>query len=243
MAEAGPVILQSNENRRTDMKKGMLFLSGLMALTSVAFAGTETYSSKETKQIAPECPQWYADNEFNLSLSGVFAFTGSPWREDRYLGVDHAWGGSVDAKYFMHRYFGLGVQGTILSVNGGETFDDGFTRFRGAEDRHAVGSVLGTFTLRFPINCTRFAPYVWVGGGGIFGGGRDHEFLLDRTAPLGIVRRDFDSSRTRSVGQVGGGFEVRISPHCGLLTDFSWNIVSGAKNNFGMARTGINFAF
>jgi hypothetical protein len=45
------------------------------------------------------------------------------------------------------------------------------------------------------------------------------------------------------MGQVGGGFEVRLTPHIGWTTDFSWNIVSGPKNNFGMGRTGINFAF
>ena len=50
-------------------------------------------------------------------------------------------------------------------------------------------------------------------------------------------------SKTKAVGQVGGGFEVRFTPHVGLLNDFSWNIVSGSNNNFGMARTGINFAF
>jgi hypothetical protein len=102
---------------------------------------------------------------------------------------------------------------------------------------------LGTFTLRFPINCSRFAPYFWLGGGGIFGGGQDHEFLLDRTQPLGIVNHEFPVSTTKFVGQVGGGFEIRFTPHVGLLNDFSWNIVSGSKNNFGMARTGINFAF
>jgi hypothetical protein len=45
------------------------------------------------------------------------------------------------------------------------------------------------------------------------------------------------------VGQVGGGFEVRFTPHVGWTNDVSWNIVSGADNNFGIARTGINFAF
>jgi hypothetical protein len=215
----------------------------MIAIALSALAGSETYSSKETRAITPECPQWYADQEFNLSLSGVYAPTLNSWREDRYLGVDHAWGGAIDAKYFMHRYFGLGVQGTFLSVNDLETFDNGFTRTRAGEDRHAVGSVLGTITLRFPIGCSRFAPYVWVGGGGIFGGGRDHDFVLDSTAPLGILRREFHDSRTKSVGQVGGGFEIRLSPHLGLLNDFSWNIVSGAKNNYGMARTGINISF
>ncbi len=225
------------------MKKIILSLCALVALASAGFAGTEIYSNKNTQTVAPECPQWFADNEFNLSLSGVYAATGNLWRDDRYLGVDHAWGGSIDAKYFFHRYFGIGAQGTLLAVNGSDTLDNGFTRTRGSEDKHAVGMALGTFTLRFPIKCSRFAPYVWGGGGGIFGGGRSHDFSLDATQPLGIVRRDFDSSKTKSMAQVGGGFEVRVSQHMGWMTDFSWNIVSGSKNNFGMARTGINFAF
>ena len=45
------------------------------------------------------------------------------------------------------------------------------------------------------------------------------------------------------MAQLGGGFEVRMSQHLGIITDFSWNIVSGANNNFGMARTGVNFSF
>ena len=117
----------SKRNKKA-MKKLILGLCALIALAPVAWAGTETYSNKNTTQVAPECPQWYADNEFNVSLSGVYAATGNSWREDRYLGVDHAWGGSIDAKYFFHRYFGLGVQGTVLSVNSREIFDNGFTR-------------------------------------------------------------------------------------------------------------------
>jgi len=226
------------------MTKLTLYFCALALTASVAFAGTETYSSKSTVAPAPECPQWYADNEFNLSLSGVYAFTSNEWREDRYLGVDHAWGGSIDAKYFVHRYFGFGVQGTILSVKDNEFFDNGFGRFQSDDDsRHAVGSVLGTFTLRFPISCSRVAPYAWIGGGAIFGGGRSSELLVDPNSPFGVVRRDFDQSDTRGIGQVGGGIEYRFTPHLGLLTDFSWNVVSGSKNNFGMARTGINFAF
>ena len=45
------------------------------------------------------------------------------------------------------------------------------------------------------------------------------------------------------MGQVGGGFEYRFTPHFGWQNDISWNIVSGSNNNFGMARTGLNFAF
>ncbi|HEX4640993.1 MAG TPA: hypothetical protein VH252_06375 [Chthoniobacterales bacterium] len=212
-----------------------------VAMTSAAFAG-ETYSKESKSVTPPPCPQWYADNEFNVTLSGVYAWTGNDYRDDQYLATDHAWGGALDAKYFVHRYFGFGVQGWVAHANTQEFFDAGFGRVAGDSDSHAVGGVLGTFTLRFPISCSRFAPYFWLGGGGVFGGGRDHDFFLSPTTNL-PVRREFDDSHTRSVGQVGGGFEVRFTPHIGWTNDVSWNVVSGPDNNFGMARTGINFAF
>ena len=50
------------------MKKLVSCLFGLGVIASAAFAGTE-YSGKEMKQVAPPpCPEWYADNEFNVSL-------------------------------------------------------------------------------------------------------------------------------------------------------------------------------
>ena len=225
------------------MKKLTLSLCAVVAFGSAAFAGTATYS-KDSKQVAPApCPQWYADSEFNLGIMGAYAFTGTEYRNDTYFGVDHAWGGAIDAKYFFHKYFGLGVEGNIFSVRDRTVLNNGFLRLGNNDDRHAIGEFLGTFTFRFPIACSRFAPYFWAGGGGIFGGGRAHDFYLDPTQPFGIVRRDFNQSTTRAVGQFGGGFEVRFTPHIGLLNDFSWNVVSGSRNNFGMARTGLNFAF
>lgn len=225
------------------MKKLTFGFLALIVGIGSAFAGTEIYSNKNTQSVASECPQWYADNEFNLSLSGVYAMTGNSWQDDLYLGVDHAWGGSIDLKYFMHRYFGFGIQGTLLAVDDNQTFDNGFVHFRTDDSRHLVGTALGTFTLRFPMNCSRFAPYVWAGGGGIFGGGRNHDFALDPTQPLGIVRRNFNDSDSKAMAQMGGGFEVRMSQHIGIMTDFSWNVVSGSHNNFGLARTGVNFSF
>ena len=224
------------------MKKLTLSLCAAVAMTAAAYAG-ETYSA-ETKSVAPPpCPQWYADNEFNLTLSGAWAPTGNNWAEDSYLVADHGWGGSIDAKYFIHRYFGFGIQGNLIHVNSHTFEDNGFTRSVIAHEDRWIGSVLGTFTLRFPITCSRWAPYAWVGGGGIFGGGQDHAFFLAPSAPFGFVDRTFPVEKTKSVGQVGGGFEVRMTPHVGWTNDFSWNIVSGSNNNFGMARTGINFAF
>jgi hypothetical protein len=227
------------------MKKLIVSLLGVAAISSIGFAGTETYSGKEMKQVAPPpCPEWYADREFNVGLWGTYVFTGNDWRNDRYIEADHAWGGGIDLKYFFWRYIGVGIEGWAVDarrsfeeVTGTEVFQ--FSGI-GLESR-AVGSVLGTLTLRYPIPCTRFAPYVFGGGGGIFGGGERTRFVT--TGPLPTIRTEETDSETRAIGQVGGGLEIRFTPHIGWINDFSWNFVDGPDNNFGMVRSGINFAF
>lgn len=221
------------------MKKLIFGLCATIALGSAAYAGPMS-SGKEMKQTVEQapCPVWYADREFNVDLWGTYAFTGTEWRNDRYLGVDHAWGGGLDIKYFFARYFGLGVEGYGLALNQsrGIVFAGTEVNRSDVNDRGGAGAVLGTFTFRYPIPCTRFAPYGYVGGGGIFGGG-GRTFL---TTSGTEVR---DDTRSEFVGQFGGGFEVRFTPHIGLINDFSWNVVNGSKNNFGMVRSGLNFAF
>ena len=215
------------------MKKLALSFCALVALSSAAFAG-ETYSTEsKTAVVPPPCPQWYADNEFNLSLSGVYAFRGDNDDAVFDFGWDNGWGGAVDAKYFFGKYWGIGVQGFIIDA---DSDDDLVLNNDGDDD--GVGAILGTFTVRFPISCSRWAPYLWVGGGGIWG--EDNAFLVN--AAGAVVRVDGEDEG-RAMGQIGGGFEVRFTPHVGWQNDFSWNIVSGSNNNFGMARTGINFAF
>jgi hypothetical protein len=223
------------------MKRLVLGLLGIAAIASVAFAGTETYSGKEIKQVAPPpCPEWYADQEFNVGLWGTYVFTANEWPNDRYLDADHAWGGGIDLKYFFHRYFGVGIEGWAVDARRAFVRDNDGDPISFPNIGHtsrAVGAVLGTLTLRYPIPCTRFAPYVFGGGGGIFGGGERTSFdESDGDFPN-------DSSETRAIGQFGGGIEVRFTPHIGWISDFSWNVVDGPENNFGMVRTGINFAF
>ena len=223
------------------MKRLVLGVLGIAVIASVAFAGTETYSGKEIKQVAPPpCPEWYADQEFNVGLWGTYVFTANDWPQDRYLDADHAWGGGIDLKYFFHRYFGVGIEGWAVDARRAFVRDndgDPISFPNIGHNSRAVGAVLGTLTLRYPIPCTRFAPYVFGGGGGIFGGGERTSF--DES------NGDFpnDSSETRAIGQFGGGIEVRFTPHIGWISDFSWNVVDGPENNFGMVRTGINFAF
>ena len=171
---------------------------------------------------------------------------------DRYLETDHAWGGGLDLKYFFCRYVGVGIEGWAVDARQGQEevfidFSEDIFERRIRHQRNAIGSVLGTLTLRYPIPCTRFAPYIFGGGGAIFGGGQRTFFVLTTDVEEGeendvvVTRRT--GSETKAIGQVGGGIEVRFTPHIGWISDFSWNFVDGPNNNFGMARTGVNFAF
>jgi hypothetical protein len=54
--------------------------------------------------------------------------------------------------------------------------------------------------------------------------------------------RHFDGE-TKLVGQFGVGLETRITRHIGWTNDLSWGVIDGPRNNFGMFRSGLNFAF
>ncbi|MEP6604448.1 MAG: hypothetical protein ABJB69_10925 [Spartobacteria bacterium] len=242
------------------MKKTAVCLLAFAAITSVALAGTE-YSGKEMKQTRAVAPEecFYGDSEWNVSLWGTYAFAGTDSNSvgapefalgldhgDRYLETDHAWGGGIDAKYFWHKYFGFGVEGFVLDAKRTRFNFEPVpvlerSIFTKEEDRRAIGSALGTFTFRFPIGCSRFAPYVFAGAGAIFNGGEKDRPVVNPTTALLETRHS--DSETKALGQFGGGLEVRITRHIGWINDFSWNVVDGAHNNFGMVRSGLNFAF
>ena len=247
------------------MKQFTLTLAILGAFCAVSLAGPEQYSGKEMKQVAtvPPCPGWYSDNEFNVSVWWAYALTGTEDNRtdietaddsnrfgsyDRFLGDDHAWGGGIDAKYFFKRYFGVGIEGFGLAGKGEHAIFDHGSASASEEHynttRHIVGGALGTFTLRYPIGCSRFAPYTWVGGGGVFGGRNDTPVGRDvRREQQAFADHFSNEDESRLVGQFGGGLEVRVTRHIGITGDFSWNVVDGTHNNFGMVRSGLNFAF
>jgi hypothetical protein len=187
-----------------------------------------------------------------VGVWGAYAFTAENWSDDRYLEADHAWGGGIDLKYFFHRYFGVGVEGFGLSANrrslelaedeSSELAEPLFETGNGPHNSRFVGAVLGTLTFRYPFHCSRFAPYIYGGAGAIFGGGESARFVDDESQADADVTVITDSD-TKFMGQVGGGFEVRITPHIGFINDFSWNFVARDNSDFGMIRGGLNFAF
>ena len=172
---------------------------------------------------------------------------------DRYIGDDHAVGGGMDIKYFFHRYFGIGVEGFVVDARKGgfDIFEDPrmqvFDRERLSHQR-AVGSVLGTFTLRYPVPCTRFAPYVWAGVGAIFGGGESDELYAHSLVdPPDAFNADASTvhqgTRTELLGQFGGGFEIRITRTLAgsTISVATWSTVRETIS--GCSAAGINFAF
>src|SRR5213083_1468816 len=228
-------------------------------------------ADKEMKQVAPPCPDWYGDREWNLNLWGTYTFTNTEFAPnpslvdivqstseggavlgtyDHYIGGDHAWGGGGDIKYFFCRYVGLGVEGFALDASkpGFDIFEDPtvpvFVHRRINHD-HTIGSVLGTLTLRYPIACTRLAPYTCAGVGAIFGGGERDTLHTQGPPDAFAVHAETDhfGAETKVLGQFGAGLEFRIARHFGWTNDLSFGVINGPKNNFGMFRSGLNFAF
>jgi len=232
----------------------------------------DNYSGKEMKQVAPPpCPEWYGDREWNVNLWGTYAFTNTEFAPnpslvdivqstseggpvlgtyDRYIGGDHAWGGGGDIKYFFCRYAGLGVEGFALDASkpGFDIFEDQAIPIfihRRIDHNHTVGAVLGTLTLRYPIPCTRLAPYAWAGVGAIFGGG-ERDTLHTQGPPDAFAvnaQTEHFGSETKVLGQFGAGLEFRFSRHVAMINDLSFGVIDGPRNNFGMFRSGLNFAF
>jgi hypothetical protein len=234
------------------MKTIALTLTLCCALCAPIFAGAERYSGKDKEVMQPAPPpcEWYRNTELNVSVWGAFAFPGNDGSRDsralinfhetfegtdthefdlghlsndRFLARDQNWGGGASFKYFFCKYIGVGVEGYALSAN------------------DTVGGALGTLTLRYPIGCSRFAPYIFGGVGGAFGG--THTVLTEFPEEFfhtGDVDNDDDAVLE---GEVGGGLEFRFTRHIGIMADFSWHFLEGPDNNFGMVRSGLTFAF
>ncbi len=205
------------------MKKLAITTLAVAAFAASSFAGPVEYADQKTQQQSTyqQTEQWYKDREWNFDLFGAYAFTARPYRSDRYLNTDHAFGGGIAASYMFTRYLGVGVEGYALD----------------AQD--AIGQTSGNLIFRYPVPGTRVAPYAYVGGGALFNGSRAQD-LVDRGRSIGSIRRNSD---IEGVGQLGAGFEVRVAPNVGVINDFSWNVVNGDHNNFGMLRSGVRFAF
>jgi hypothetical protein len=249
------------------MKKLTLTFAILCAFGALAFAGTEQYSGKEKEVLQPAPPpcEWYRAHEWDLDLWGAFTFvsndgirdfrrtsgfenapedTGADpdqfidigqYHNDNFINRDNAWAGGADIKFFFNKYWALGVNGFVVDAND-----------------NAGGGGFGTFTLRYPIGCSRFAPYAWAGGGAVGGGSNSH-WIFFETHKLNSFQEEvefegrkgqtFNNTRTEVAGQFGGGLEIRVTKHLGVMGDFCWNVLNRPDNDFGMARFGVTLSY
>src|SRR5260370_19348020 len=218
------------------------------------------------KQVAyvPPCPEWYVDRDGNENLWGTYAFTNNEFAHkpsledivqstseggpvlgtyDRYIGGDHAWGGGGDIKYFFCRYAGLGVEGFALDASkpGFDIFEDQAVPIfihRRINHNHTVGAVLGTLTLRYPIPCTRLAPYAWAGVGAIFGGG-ERDIVHTQGPPDAFAvhaQTDHFGAETKVLGQFGAALEFRIAQPIAWTNNFYFPVTDGPKTHSRMFR-------
>jgi hypothetical protein len=98
------------------MKNLLAQIVCVLALSGIACGGTDfNRLDSKTPETAPG-QSWHASGEFNFQLFGVYALTQDTYRLDRYLHSDRAWGGSIDAKYFLNRYFAVGLEGYAVSA-------------------------------------------------------------------------------------------------------------------------------
>ena len=238
------------------MKRFFLGVSFLSLLATAGANGGPSETFDKSTTASDTAASWYASREFNVQLWGNYAFTANAYRQnqaikDRYLQSDHAWGGGFDAKYFFNRYVGVGLEGYAMSSTVAfqtiSYFAPKGTTYPIYRQTRTIGAGLATITLRCPLGASRFAPYAFGGAGFIVGGAqvlRVESVQLYGTPPgTNPLRAFIDGTETEAIGQFGGGLEIRLTPHLGLINDFSWNVVNGRDNNFGMARTGINLAF
>jgi hypothetical protein len=232
--------------------KRYALVAALVCFSGIAEGG-EVYSAggKEVLQQAAQPCEWYRANEWDLDLWGALAFPGNTGRHsvrdfdaapfftahleasnDRFIDRDNAWSGGVDVKYFFSKYCALGAEGLIVDSN-----------------VNAGGAGFGTFTLRFPIRCSRFAPYAWVAGGFIAGGGHHNETYGEFTSLRTLTVQSYDTvanienEHTQAAGQFGAGLEMRFTSRIGLMSDFAWNVASGPDNNFGLCRFGVTLSY
>lgn len=198
--------------------------------------GTYAFSGQPGRNNVPNDDPFTPDLDPEILVSTAFATTVRRPRnlnpnehvdlglqqKDTFLGKDEAWGGGVDVKYFWNRYLGIGVEGFIVNARS-----------------QPGGAGLGTLTARYPMG--RIAPYIFGGGGALAGGSRvDHFFNeVHHFSDGGALasEREFytdetiRNSHTYFDGQLGAGFEVRMTPHIGFMADFAWNFIAGGEGD------------
>ena len=145
------------------MNKTLTLIAVVLSTAATSFAG-EAISSKKVV-VAPMQGNLFNANEWQVdayAAGAVGRFNGQ-----RYNGF----GGGLGLSYFVTRYFGIGIDDTLGSLNGNGHAYDNFS-----------GNVIG----RLPIESLHLAPYAFLGGGATWG---NHTTAGNGDGGLGIEYR------------------------------------------------------
>ena len=150
------------------MNKTLTLLALVVATAATSFAGTDV----SKKVVVPAVQEnLFNANEWQIDVYAAGA--AGRFNNQKYTGV----GGGLGLSYFFTRYFGIGVDDTLGSLNGDCKTYDNFS---------------GNLIARLPIESIHLAPYTFVGGGATWG---NHA-----TAGNGDVGLGLDYRFTKNVG-------------------------------------------
>ncbi len=135
------------------------------------------------------------------------------------------WGGGAGLNYFFTREIGIGADMNIAD-NGGPFIDH----------------VLGNLILRWPIDPSGFAPYIFGGGGRGFdiGWTRSNADTDGFFAP----GQEFNQKHWEWLADLGVGVEYRLNPATGVFVDgrYIWHDQTGSTDRL-LLRGGLRLVF
>jgi hypothetical protein len=234
----------------------------------VAFAGEPVVSSKQVIAPTPPPPEYFRPNEWDIGAFATYAtgtgenptgtrvrdgFTTTLSGETSFTG----WGGGMDfTYYFPWKYAGIRFQGAGVSLSTGNfTVTESFQGVRQVSRTGSVSTAAGIITadiiLRLPLDefwsGVHLAPYGFVGFGGLFAGGGG-QTINTRFPELNDRVNSIDRGvQSRPLGNVGGGFEYRFTPHIGIFAEAGYNFIDHTRgktdNNFIQTNFGLRYAF
>lgn len=255
------------------MKKSIvLTVIGALSQAIVAFAGPEVPSKAVVTPPPPPAPEsFFRPNEFDIGVFGTYATATGSNPTGTHFGPDGftttvsgsttftGWGGGMDfSYYFPWKYAGVRFQGAGLAISTGtftvtETFEGTRTASRTGSISGSGGVITADLMLRLPLDdfwpTVHLAPYAFVGFGDFFAGGGGTT-IHTSSAELNDRFNSYSRSslQGRPLGNVGGGFEYRFSPHWGIFGEAGYNFVDHihgrtGSNNFVQTNFGFRFAF
>ena len=152
--------------------------------------------------------------------------------------MDHAFGGTLDGKYFVSNNFAFGI-----SFSGYDVKNIAPNRFNvNPTARRFIGSFLPTVTYRYPLN-GNFAPYAFAGAGMIFNGGNSIYTEPSSGSAGQALRFEKVEHDVKLDVESGIGVEYRFSKTFGVFSEAAFDKVDRPHSNFATFRSGVTISF